>query len=358
LPEITPHNAKILAAKQKYNDAEAKMAELSAALLAAKEAFTQLDAAQKACQEKYDAAVQSGLNQEPEEQQTEKQKAYALAVHRVEVLLGVYAARVEALKAKHAEAKAARAAADSEAGEALNAVESLMQPPDGGGGAAVFPSLPAGPLGPLPAGGFIFAGLPAIAPRRMADNSIDADFKRVDAFWKLPLVKDAPMAENLDYSDHPADEILGEEPTREFMVDYRFDMPAHFPLPTYGSAGERINNKGLLIYEGMRLAIRDDGRYQIRFVAGTPAMPVEMELQFLLRDMRGRHFTVTLPPIRIPEKSKPKHLSERRRVPPVYSEIQTVHHEGYLPAFDEQWKHLTIVRRSGTARFGFGVDVP
>jgi hypothetical protein len=133
-------------------------------------------------------------------------------------------------------------------------------------------------------------------------------------------------------------------------LDYRFDAPAHFAIPTYGLSGELLDKEGAVIYEGMRLAVNADGRYLVRFVVGTPPVPVTFRLQLHLFDARERHMhTLTLPPFTIPKQEDRRHTAQA---------VQVVHHEGYLPVLKCAYRDICVVRRQGTARFGFGVDVP
>jgi hypothetical protein len=110
--------------------------------------------------------------------------------------------------------------------------------------------------------------------RKLRDSSIGSDLTHVDAFWRLPSTLGLSTAEDLDYSAHPAS--FGANPTDEFVGDYRFDGPARFPLRNFGLNGHAGEDVGAIIYEGMRLAVKEGGRYQVRFVLGTPAMPVTM----------------------------------------------------------------------------------
>jgi hypothetical protein len=88
-----------------------------------------------------------------------------------------------------------------------------------------------------------------------------------------------------------------EDPARHFD----FAAPAHFPLPQFNDCdAEGLDDEGVVIYEGMRLDVASDGRYEVRFIATTPAMPVTLRLQFRLRQYDGSDRTVTIPPIEIP----------------------------------------------------------
>jgi len=188
--------------------------------------------------------------------------------------------------------------------------------------------------------------------------------RHVDSFFRQPLVSNIPPAECLDDFAQPASDDSNDS-TRFLddclVLDYRFDHPARFPLPAWGLNHEYLERPGVLIYEGMRLAIRPDGRYQVRFTIGAPAMPVTLQIQFDLMDhCTGQAYTLTLPPITIPPECKPTAATAGQAPKAAYENLQTIHHEGYLPILDgyPQSESIHVVRRTGTARFGYGVRVP
>lgn len=196
-------------------------------------------------------------------------------------------------------------------------------------------------------------------------DSAELDLQRhVDPFFRRPLVSSISAAERWDdFSWPPRGEGEGRPWSADdaFVVDYRFDHPARFPLPSWGACCEYGEQPGALIYEGMRLAIRPDGRYQVRFTIGTPAMPVTVQIQFELADpCTNQGYTLTLPPITIPSETKPRSATAGQLPKSVCEDLQTIHHEGYLPLFDgyHQAEPIQVVRRTGTARFGYGVRVP
>jgi len=188
--------------------------------------------------------------------------------------------------------------------------------------------------------------------------------RHVDSFFRQPLVTNIPPAECLDdfalfasRDSNDSTRFLDDG----FILDYRFDHPARFPLPAWGLNGEYLERPGVLIYEGMRLVIRPDGRYQVRFTIGTPAMPVTLQIQFDLADQcTGQAYTLTLPPITIPPESKPAAATGEQAPKAACENLQTIHHEGYLPILDgyPQSESVHVMRRTGTARFGYGVRVP
>ena len=191
--------------------------------------------------------------------------------------------------------------------------------------------------------------------------------RQVDPFFVQPLVNAIPFAEHFsDFALNPplsfaSDAGADQSGDECFVLDYRFPGPARFPLPVAGLYGECLEEQGAVVYEGMRLAIRPDGRYQVRFTVGTPAMPVTMQLQFELIDRcTGEPYTLTLPPISIPREAKLTGSAVRVPIQPVAVNVQTIHHEGYFAAFDPTFVSdgLQVARRTGTARFGYGVNVP
>ena len=117
--------------------------------------------------------------------------------------------------------------------------------------------------------------------------------RQVDPFFLLPLVSVIPPAEHFsDFAPTPQPSTASDASASRavdecFLLDYRFVDAARFPLPISGFHGECLEDPGAVVYEGMRLAIRPDGRYQVRFTVGTPAMPVTMQLQFDCRRCTG-----------------------------------------------------------------------
>jgi len=159
-----------------------------------------------------------------------------------------------------------------------------------------------------------------------------------DAFEHLPVVR---VVSAKDEGDSAGTLAKLDAP------GFAFDRPAHFPLPQFCNSGDcRMDDIGLVIYEGMRFVSEGDGRYQVRFVASAPAVPVVLRLRFHVGDCR-QCCDVTLPPIRLPEKKTQK----------VEESEYLVVHEGYLPKILSG--KLTHVERWGTARFGYGaIDGP
>jgi hypothetical protein len=188
--------------------------------------------------------------------------------------------------------------------------------------------------------------------------------RQVDPFFLQPLVTPIPIPEDLgDFSRQAMGDSndSGDFTGSDCVLDYRFDHPARFPLPAYGSNGEQLEKPGVLIYEGMRLAIRPDGRYQVRFTVGTPAMPVTLQLQYqLLDECTGQTYTLTLPSITLPTENRPTLSTVSQPPRAAFADFQTIHHEGYLPIFEDmlEFRNMAVIRRNGTARFGYGLRVP
>ena len=294
--------------------------------------------------------------------------AYGKATHRVDINEQLLRAKVPALEqvqknwgsTRQEVTQAMEAATESVA----DCTPTLRTPlPDA---PQVTPSVP--PAAPADAASFPVPAGPHPATPALAACEVGDLRQRLDAFACLPRVteisaEDCPTetarTENPKFMSDAGEKTAAETPCDVFVVDHRFDQPARFPIPTFGLAGEPLEEPGVVIYEGMRLAIRPDGRYQVRFVAETPAMPVTMRLQFILADQwTGAIVPLTLPPITIPAEPSPKKSATQGTVRPVAARQQNIHHEGRLPILDLSPEGLQVVSRSGVARFGYGLHVP
>lgn len=123
-----------------------------------------------------------------------------------------------------------------------------------------------------------------------------------------------------------------------------FASAAHLPLRGYGAQGEVYDRTGLVIYEGMKFTWESNGDYNLRFQAEAPPMPVTLRLQLLIRnDESGAEHRITLPPIEF----KPRSSREGRQHDPAIP--------GYSAAIDEADGHIRVIRRTGIARFGYGL---
>jgi len=151
---------------------------------------------------------------------------------------------------------------------------------------------------------------------------------------------------------------------------FYFASAAHFPLPSYGTRGEMIDRGGLIIYEDMEFHFDRDGDYKVRFRATMPDMPVTVQLQFQIQPCRGGPwYTVTLAPMefKYPDADAAKRKCttagdcsappEPSCCGPVRECVCRGHSEILRRCYGEMRRDATI-RRTGTARFGFGVDVP
>lgn len=151
---------------------------------------------------------------------------------------------------------------------------------------------------------------------------------------------------------------------------FYFASAAHFPLPSFGTRGEMIDRGGLIIHEDMEFRFDRNGNYEVYFRATTPHMPATVQLQFQIQPSGGAPwYTVTLAPIQFkypdPDAAKEKctaaascaATSAKQCCDPVRECICRGHSEILRRCYGEMGRDATI-RRSGTARFGFGVDVP
>ena len=171
--------------------------------------------------------------------------------------------------------------------------------------------------------------------------------RRPDALTFIPKPQRLPYQDELDSAEPLKDDPFAGM-KEKLTWDYRFFSTAHFPRRHFGSRGEVFDREGAMIYEGMQFSANCQGQYLVRFVVGTPATPVTMQLRFLLHvnDIDGycRWHTVTLPPIEIP----PPQDSSGRYQPGSW----LIRHCGYSPALVGNMP--VDIRREGSARFGFG----
>jgi hypothetical protein len=141
-----------------------------------------------------------------------------------------------------------------------------------------------------------------------------------------------------------------------------FEQAAHIPLPRFAPDGCPLPAEGLLIYEGMRLAVYDDGSYDLSFTATVPDMPVTLRLQLVFETCAHDPSAlrlITLPPI---------WMAPRRDAKLGDVDATTFHvaHRGYSSLFRCDQQPLlgllstgrrvitkdTPLYRVGTARFG------
>lgn len=147
---------------------------------------------------------------------------------------------------------------------------------------------------------------------------------------------------------------------------HTFAAVARFPLRDYSLRGDVIERDGLMIYEGMTLAINPDGRYEVRFRTTTPALPATLRLQFAIKLNDREWHTLTLPPVKVLCEDERTHasrnLSSLRRTSnesgvdaTLDSDTQVFRLEGDFPVLNAQratgW--VGEVRRDGSVRFGY-----
>lgn len=139
-----------------------------------------------------------------------------------------------------------------------------------------------------------------------------------------------------------------------FAVDYRFHRQAYFDV---SDPGFESPSRVLVVQEGMRVAITEDGQYEISLILETPDMPVElrMSIQLQMEDKSIR--SISIPVVRIPD------LPGYDRYDPNkgqrWSFIQSGHfhvrHQGALPGLiGGETGNVKVVSRSGWVRAGFG----
>jgi hypothetical protein len=168
---------------------------------------------------------------------------------------------------------------------------------------------------------------------------------------------------------HAEDSLARAQAVQGPPSPYFFASAAHFPLPGYGPRGERVDRKGLVIYEDMEFRFDSDGNYEVHFRASQPELPVVVELQFHIQPRRGgAWYTVTLPPIDLQPSgrgsarltcqsngtctgtTKDKCCGEVRKC------VCRGRSEILRRCYGEMGQDA-LIRRTGTARFGYGIDV-
>lgn len=167
--------------------------------------------------------------------------------------------------------------------------------------------------------------------------------------------------------------------TRARKVDgppspFIFASAAHFPLRGYGLKGEVVDGEGLIIYEDMKFAFDREGNYEVHFRATTPNMPTTVRLQFQIQPYDGgAWYTITLAPIELCYKDSRNCAAgcqarstgsdaedrdeEKECCGDVHKCVCRGHSEVLRRCYGEMGQNARI-RRGGTARFGFGVNVP
>jgi hypothetical protein len=171
-----------------------------------------------------------------------------------------------------------------------------------------------------------------------------------DTFSHRPLVQRVPSLRDDrgatghgDLIEPPSLEVLAQA-SGLLLWKFRFDGAANVPIPVFGLQGEPDYEEGAIIYEGMRLVVAQDGRYEVRFNLSTPAMTTVLRLQLTVLDRAGRPVVLTLPPITA------GYNDDFHKV--FWRQQWFVYHAGHSDALAEAFAGLCSVSRSGTARFG------
>ncbi len=125
---------------------------------------------------------------------------------------------------------------------------------------------------------------------------------------------------------------------------FYFAAPAHFPIRGFGPQGELLDQEGAVIYEDMKFTFDENGEYKITFRASTPNLPTELRLQFQVQSRPdGPWYTLTM---------------RDRRFEPQKDGSHGMHPQDFTGKSEILRRCFTSicdVRRSGTARFGFGI---
>jgi hypothetical protein len=134
---------------------------------------------------------------------------------------------------------------------------------------------------------------------------------------------------------------------------FYFAAPAHFPIRGFGAGGEVIERPGAVIYEDMVFSFDRDGNYHLRFSILIPDLPTTLHLQLQLQPhANGPWYTITLPP----QQFRPKDSRSGRPQPRVFQDhVIQGRSEILHRCYAEMGKDATI-RRTGSARFGYGFD--
>lgn len=186
----------------------------------------------------------------------------------------------------------------------------------------------------------------------------DGDAARATTFKALPQVR-------LIQSDDDTSEDKGRA---SWPWEFVFEDAARFAWVGFDALGGQLERDVVVIYEGMTVRVDGNGRYEVRFRAEAPRMPVtlRMQLNFCGTGAMDCPGTITLPPIRI----EPDQANEPSRVDSLTHEVVYVGHSESLRRLGRRvisLNHANQVTheplsladdagvtftRSGTARFG------
>jgi hypothetical protein len=130
------------------------------------------------------------------------------------------------------------------------------------------------------------------------------------------------------------------------IYEYRFHAPAHIAWTRFNPLGVPLQRTGVVIYEGMQFAARDDGTYEVSYDVQTPEAPVDLRLQLEFQNAADQRWhTITLPPVRLQTSIFESDGAQVRRI------VQ----RGYSSALEmAPLNDAFELRRSGTAMIGFG----
>ncbi|MCO6457436.1 MAG: hypothetical protein J5I93_19215 [Pirellulaceae bacterium] len=153
-----------------------------------------------------------------------------------------------------------------------------------------------------------------------------------------------------DLKKSVADKLGKPEQLKQLDVErtITFFSAAHLPLRDFGPGGEVYDQEGLVIYEDMQFTYRDNGEYSVHFKAGTPAVPVTLYLQILVRKAPdGPWHTISLEPLQLPVARSASGKPQRG--------VVVKHVTGHSSALARQPGKVCDIRRDASARFGFGI---
>ncbi len=139
-----------------------------------------------------------------------------------------------------------------------------------------------------------------------------------------------------------------------------FHAPAHFPIPRFGSGGLDDAREGITIAEGMKLVTKADGHYEIEYRVNPARVPAVLGLQihFKTGGSDSPWQTITLSPRKIHTSlrdSSPSILLGNQDADP-HDQYTTITLRGVHPALRQCGGRVTQVKRTGTARYGYGFE--
>lgn len=194
----------------------------------------------------------------------------------------------------------------------------------------------------------------ATAARRADEARQAAQKEQADAAETARLDRELELRRAIAAVDElkkeVADKLGNPELLKQLDVErtITFFSAAHLPLRDFGPGGEVYDQEGLVIYEDMQFTYRDNGEYSVHFKAGTPAVPVTLYLQILVRKAPdGPWHTISLEPLQLPVARSAGGKPQRG--------VVVKHVTGHSSALARQPGKVCDIRRDASARFGFGV---